>query len=556
MSAAPLPADESARLANLLSYRVLDTGAELGFDDLTAVASMVCEAPISLITLIDTNRQWFKSARGIAATETPRDLAFCAHAILQDTPLMVPDSRLDERFHDNPLVTGDPKVRFYAGAPLVTPAGHAIGTLCVVDLVPRALSSAQLDALTRLARQVVTQLELRRAHDEARRVAKAKADFLATMSHEIRTPLNGVLGMTQLLSETVLTAEQDELLGVVSRSGKHLLHVVDDVLDFSRLDGGHVQLESVVGDLHAVTLDVIAMMSEAAQRKRLALELDWRSKRSPLRLCDPHRLRQLLLNFVSNAIKFTDHGSIIIRVSDGMDPQDLELAVLDTGIGIPAHVVPLLFERFAQADSSTTRRYGGTGLGLAISRQLARLMGGDVHVESELGKGSKFACTMRLPLAASGNVPVVADPAARAKCDLDGRSVLVVEDDATNVLLLVRLLQRCNGKTVVAGTGAAAVELCRQRQFDIILMDGMMPEMDGYEATQQIRSLEHGWTSTVPIIALTANALAGDRERCLRVGMTDYISKPIDSALLNAALLRAIEPAAPPSEHDSAHVRT
>ena len=548
------PTNELQRLAALDSYRVLDTEPELGFDDLTAVAAATCNTPIALVSLIDDKRQWFKSHYGLDTRETPRDYAFCTHTILGSEAFVVPDTTLDARFQDNPLATGEPHVRFYAGVPLINPEGFALGTLCVIDHVPRELTPLQLDVLLRLGRQVVSQLELRRARDLAQSAVAAKTRFLASMSHEVRTPLNGLLGVTQLLAESALNSAQSELVQIAQRSGEHLLSVVNDILEFSRLDAGGLKLELAPFNLKEAINDVLAIAASSARRKGIRLQLEWQSLASPHRQGDAQRVRQVLFNLVANAIKFTSHGSVTLRVSDDTTAPAIKLAVIDTGIGIAPDVMPKLFNRFTQADSSTTRQFGGTGLGLAITRRLVELMGGQVGVDSELGKGSCFWCSIPLP-----NIAGELDAPSESKineslvyCDLHGRSVLVAEDEAVNLMILMRQLQKHNCVVTHVATGSAAVELCRQRPFDLILMDGMMPEMDGYEATRQIRALPQAWTSRVPIIALTANAMDGDREECFLAGMTDYVSKPINFQAFNAALQRAISVRALAAEQHTA----
>ena len=270
MITAPPPPNEKERLRALQSYEILDTEPEAAFDDLTELASQLCGAPVALVSLLDAHRQWFKSHHGLDASETPRDLAFCAHAILKPGPLVVPDALADERFRDNPLVTGEPRVRAYAGVPLVDPDGHALGTLCVIDHAPRTFTPEALEVLQRLGRQVVAQLQLRRALRHARESAETQSRFLANMSHEIRTPLNGVIGLTGLLLDTHLATQQRELVATVRDCGEHLLALVDDILDYSKLEAGKLVLESTAFDLKALAERALAMVESASSpRKRL-----------------------------------------------------------------------------------------------------------------------------------------------------------------------------------------------------------------------------------------------------------------------------------------------
>ena len=394
MESAPLPADEATRLKALHDYQLLDTEPELGFDDLTAIAAQVCGAPIALVSLVDAHRQWFKSRVGLAATETPREVAFCAHAILGAEPFVVPDSFLDARFADNPLATGDPHVRFYAGMPLIAPGGAALGTLCVIDHQPRALSPEQLDVLRRLGRQVVTQIELRRARRMAESSVSAKARFIARVGHELRTPLTGVMGALELLDTTELSVEQRELVALGQQGGRELLHLVKDVVDFSQLENGRMTPDSARFDLRSLGRDVLDELAAPARNKGLELELNWRTAAGPWRIGDERRLRQLLANIVGNAIKFTAKGSVALEVADAGQAPATSFTITDTGSGMGGGELREVGAPFA-ANEATRQR--GLGLGLAISRELARLMGGELHFESEVGRGSRVRCTLPLP---------------------------------------------------------------------------------------------------------------------------------------------------------------
>ena len=546
---APLPPNEAERLAALRRYEVLDTLPERDFDDLTRLASHVCGSPMALVTLIEQDRQWFKSRVGIALCETSRDVAFCAHAILEPKTLVVPDATRDPRFADNPLVRGPPNIRFYAGAPLVTPDGFALGTLCVVDLRPRELTDEQVEALAALSRQAVAQLELRRAlkermraeaararladivessedaivgedlagavtswnesaerlfgwsaaemvgrtldvlappdrpdevpsilrrvragrrveHFETVRVTKAgrrvdvsltvspirdesgrlvgaskifrdisdrkaaenelraakeaaeaasraKSQFLANVSHELRTPLNAIIGYSEILQEESADAGHASYRADLERiesAGRHLLALINDILDLSKIEAGKVSLHLETFDVAAAVRDVTGMLDPLVAKNANELRVNCPPDIGPV-YADPTKLRQVLFNLLSNAAKFTERGRIDLTVSrrHTTNREWVLFEVADSGIGMSGEQVERLFEAFAQAEASIARRYGGTGLGLAISRQFCRMMGGDITVRSEPGRGSTF--TIILPAEVTDPGAPAADPA-------------------------------------------------------------------------------------------------------------------------------------------------
>jgi len=1008
----PLPENEAARLDTLRNYAILDTPPEREFDDLTRLAGAICGVPIALVSLVDADRQWFKAKVGMDSKETPRDIAFCAHAILQPDVFVVPDALQDERFRENPLVTGEPPVRFYAGAPMLTQEGFALGTLCVMDRVPRDLTPGQMEALKALSRQAVTQLELRRSiadlsramHDrhvaeseldqlfnlsvdmicvagfdgyfkhinpawektlgipakellahpyldfvhpddrnatiaeaqriregnaltsfenryrcadgsylwllwnampsreqelvfavarditlrkraerrlaagyaitrvlaeadslnaasplllmsvceglgwevgsmwrldkiagvlrcvqfwhrpgiaipkfenasrtmtykrgiglpgrvwdtgqpvlrteipqgvpypraevaaqeglhscfgfpirigedvvgvmeffgrdirkpedellqmfdsigtqigqfierrrasdelklyadyleaarqaqeqDAKRLAqlvrelevakqraedatRSKSEFLANMSHEIRTPMNAIVGMTDLALDTRLTAEQREYLRTVKSSAASLLSLINDILDFSKAEAKKIELDRVAFGLRDTLEDTLKVLAVRAQQKGIELACHVAQDVPDALVGDPERLRRIVVNLVGNAVKFTEHGEIVLRASLESQSKEeclLHVCVTDTGIGIPADKQKRIFEAFAQADSSTTRRYGGTGLGLSISAQLAELMGGRLWVESEGGVGSTFHFTARFerqpaveetlpeasPVKLSGLPALVVDDndtnrrileemvsswrlkpvpaesglAALAALDraqksgnpirlviLDGHMpemdgfevarrirksprgrhvavivltsagqredlarakklgvaavakpvkqselwdaiittlhvgtpqkerplegqrrvreahrrlrILVAEDNPVNQELVLHLLERDGHSVIVAETGLQAIEAVERHNFDLVLMDVQMPELGGLEATQIIRGKEASNGGHIPIIAMTAHAMPGDRERCLAAGMDGYFAKPIDPRTFRQAI--------------------
>ena len=659
---------ESGRLGALQSLSILDTLPEQQFDDLVEVAKALTGSKIALISLVDADRQWFKAKCGLNANSTGRDVAFCDHTIRSSSVMWVEDATRDARFADNPLVTGDPHIRFYAGAPLQV-AGHNIGTLCVIDDSPKAFNPMIAEALAALGRAVAARLEARKderiaasllatatdaivcadsagkiafwnaaaermfgwrssealgrpldilaperrkaacnaaleslrrtgeapmggrslelpalrkdgtefpievalavwgsqgqmgtgciirdcserkAAEHALATAKtaaeaanvAKSAFLANMSHEIRTPLNGVLGMSQAIAAGELSPLQRDRLEVVLRSGQNLLGILNDVLDLSKIEAGHLEIEAISFSLENLVTDVQLHFEVSAAAKGLRLGFDLSAELSAFYSGDAGRIRQVLFNLMSNAVKFTAAGLVELKVS--CDGDRVFFCVTDSGEGISEEALPRLFQAFTQADASTTRRHGGTGLGLAVSRQLARKMGGDVNVVSQLGVGSSF--TLQLPLKPLSTTKAGSEASARvAPQSPTTLRILAAEDNPTNQLVLRTLLAQEGVELFLVENGAEALHAWRGSVFDLILMDIQMPVMDGLAAVRQIRTEEARLTAArTPILAVTANVMNHQLAEYRDAGMDGYVSKPIDVACLFSALNAALHPA-------------
>ena len=373
-----------------------------------------------------------------------------------------------------------------------------------------------------------------RAKEQAEEASRAKSEFLANMSHEIRTPLNGLFGMLQLVQDTPLNDEQREYLGLAFQAGKNLLTVLNDILDLSRIEAGHLVLSHDEFDPSSTLREAVGIFSGNAAQKNIRLESNVIGVIPSLVSADESRLRQVLFNLIGNAVKFTEKGSVVVECRSILDEQNgehlsLQFAVRDTGIGIPRDKIAAVLQPFTQAEGSYSRQYGGSGLGLAIATRLVKLMGGQLEIASEMGQGTEVTFTIRTSLVNASSAQAHHLPPDHNDSAIKPLHCLIAEDDQVNVLVLQRILENQGHKVVAVPNGKACVHALKEENYDVIFMDIQMPEMDGIEAARHIRALNDRAKADVPIIAVTAHAMAGDRETFLNEGMDDYVSKPISN---------------------------
>ncbi len=493
MKPPPKPQNEKQRQSVLESYEILNTHAETDFDDLTLVASQICNTPIAVISLIDNERQWFKSKVGLDVDETSRDISFCGHVILGTDLVEVNDASSDDRFCDNPLVTGAPHIRFYAGAPLVMATGEVLGTICVIDRNPRNLNETQKAALRTLARNVVMQLQMRLQ--------------LATLAEREKS-------VNQLLQKAI-----------------EFMQVKNDF--FAKFP-----IEPADFDLTQTVQKTVQFFSWTAKEKKVALRYSGPNR--PLLVnADSGRLAEILSNLISNALKLTDHGEITVRLNASAHPGGVTVCfkISDSGLGMAEQTISQFLSPYSLSNSSIKKRFGERG-GLYISKSLAEAMGGELICTSELSRGSTFTFNIVLNIAQS----LALAPASFHKSDFQNLKILIAEDQLANQRVFKAFLNNLGCTSTVVTCGSQAVELAARDTFDLILMDRHMPGGDGLTATRLIKAHQAATGRHVPIIAMSAAFREADHHLFLDAGIDGFLSKPFAMKDLCDVLVKWTKP--------------
>ncbi|MBH0085637.1 response regulator [Psychrobacter sp. SCQQ22] len=581
----PVAADEVERIHKLRKYKVLNNNNEPAFERLINLAKRFFDVSAITISFMDEETQYLKSAYGLDdVCQTTREVAICNYTVLSDEVFVVPDLTADSRFSQSPLVTEAPYLQFYAGAPIILiedNKSYNLGSFCLMDIKPNHdFDDEQLQILAQFAMMAADALQLQDKQRDAKHANEMKSSFLANMSHEIRTPMNGIIGMVEMLGDTKLSKEQQDCVDNIKVSNEHLMAIINGILDLSKVESGKMTIDHIPVNLSELCNEVVSLFSVKAHQRKLVLNYNYTESLSPYIEGDPVRLKQIITNLVNNAIKFTrEGGQVSIDVKhvlncqcDGVDvhgtadehrsqaipnstsneitvhdtsiksipPKGMTVCieVTDTGVGIKEESLDAIFNAYDQANQFTHRLYGGTGLGLSVCKSLVDLMDGHIEVSSEVGVGTTFTVLLPLPTIdekhyqkwqAENDFTMMKPTQERAG------HILLVEDDTVNAIIAKKALTNSGHTVTHVADGQQAIEafVLSPERYDVILMDHHMPILDGVQATIKLHEM-YDSQSLPPIIALTANAMDGEREKYLKVGMQDYCTKPFKQEQLNA----------------------
>lgn len=546
---------ESLRIAALQDLNILDTRNEEEFDELVEIASSICNTPISLISLVDAERQWFKARLGLQASETSLQESVCAHAILTDETLVIDDTLLDPRTVDNPLVHNDVNMRFYAGVPLKVNDELPIGTLCVLDTVPRQLSPDQLRALEVLGRQVMMRMTLRSAlgrerelkqqleqqrdellHMNERLIAedKSKNLFLAMLSHELRNPLSAMSNGLSLLDTVESADQQQDTLQMMHRQCGQLTRLLDDLLDVSRISRGKISLKPDKVSLAPILDDAVDTLRADAAAKQIELNLVNVPGQLHVR-ADAARLLQVIINLLNNAIRYTPAGGQV-SLKALQNESEVQIHVRDSGQGICEEDLPRVFDFFVQLENRAGTANQGLGLGLALVHELVHLHGGSVSVHSDgPDRGSTFSVTLPLvtPQGPASRTQAAEDTAPDSSV-IKVLDILITDDNIDSISALGRLLKRRRHTVRLAESGKQAMQAVKDRQPDVILLDIGLPDICGHDLARHFRQSAAGLP--LLLVATTGYGQDEDRKRSQQAGFDHHLTKPIDLSLLNRHL--------------------
>lgn len=546
--------NEEKRLKALYEYKLDEINLDGQLDLITRLLAIICNTPISVVSIVDKTKVFIKSAIGMEKIIIERDITYCDHVVAQDDLFEVCDAFFDDRFKNNPFTFANPPVIFYAGMPLKTPSGANIGVLCVVDHIPRKLNSDQRQALVTLAHQVVLHLELQKynhelilANKKTIELGRAKEEFLSNVSHEIRTPLNAIYGFTELLNQTAINKEQQEMLNIIRSSVDILMMIINDILDLSKIESGKLTIEKHPYNLSQEFKSLQEIFSQKAKEKHLSLNFKFDKKIPKIINGDKTRINQILINLIGNALKFTNKGSIEVSINlveDNENQVGLNFCVKDSGIGIPEDKINLIFDRFEQASSDTTRKYGGTGLGLSICKSLVELQGGQLILDSKFGLGSSFSFTLFFDRLKDEEIAKILEEDKKNKklkklenCNekeqfnqslkklskKDKLNFLVCEDTLFNYKLIEKILEDTVVNIDLAENGKEGIDKFKKKQYDLVLLDLQMPIMNGFDFANILRN---HMNSDALIIAMTASNSQLEKEQCYKLGINNYLSKP------------------------------